>query len=408
VSSPTPPPAPARLSKRAVFLVAVLLAAGGGAAAYYLLRPAAPPLPAVDLSNADPEVAAAVAAAMDAVKAHPRSGAAWGKLGMVLRAHDFDTASVEALRAAERFDPDNPKWPYLQGLTLVLFDPDAGLACLERAAAKSRPEVPEPKLRLAEVLLDRGRVEDAEAAARPVGDRWPDDPRAAIVLARAAAERGDWAAVLARTEPVRDDPLARRQAAVLRSEALRRLGRTAEADAEAARAARLPQDRMWDDRYVRETVELQVGGDAALRRGEALLTAGQPREAAAAFEQASAKSRNPTPARLLLARALNEAGEPAAARRVLGDVLKADPNSVDGWFQLGVAQYLTGDPGSAASFERVVQLKPDHARAYHNLGLVRKKRGDRPGAEAAFEAALRCRPDYDAPRQALAELRGGK
>jgi tetratricopeptide (TPR) repeat protein len=372
------------------------------------LRPAAPPLPAVDLSGADPEVAAAVTAAMDAVKADPRDGAAWGKLGMVLRAHDFDAASVEALRAAERFDPDNPKWPYLQGLTLVLSDPDAGLACLERAAAKAPPERTEPRLRLAEVLLDRGRVAEAEALAGPIADRWPEDPRAGVVLARAAADRGDWAAVLARTDPVRHDPAARRQAAILRADALRRVGRPGEADAEAARAAGLPEDVFWDDRYVVETAKLQVGADAELRRGRELMRAGRPAEAVAAFELAAKKARNPTPARLVLARAHNETGNPLAARRVLDEVFKTDPNSVEGWFQLGVAQYLTDDPAAAASFERVVQLKPDHALAHFNLGLARKKRGDRPGAEAAFEAALRCRPDYDAPRQALAELRGQK
>jgi tetratricopeptide (TPR) repeat protein len=409
VSAPPPNPAPTRRRWALLGGVATAVLAAAGAGGYYLLRPAPPPVPAVDLSTADPEVAAAVTAAIDAVKADPRNGAAWGKLGMVLRAHDFDTQSVEALRAAERFDPDEPRWPYLQGLTLVLYDPDAGLACLERAAAKARDDRPEPRLRLAEVLLDRGRVAEAEEAARPVADRRAWDPRAGLVLARAAADRGDWAAVLERTEPIRNEPTARKRATLLRADALRRLGRTADADAEAARAAGMPDDEDWDDRYVREVERLQVGRKADLQQGALLLNAGRPAEAAAFLQRAVAKSKNPTPARLLLASALNQANDPAAARALAAEVLRTDPDSVEGWLQLGVAQLLLGDPQAAAeSFERVVKLKPDYADGHLKLGHARKGLGDRSGAEKEYEAALRCRPDYEAARKALAELRGGK
>jgi tetratricopeptide (TPR) repeat protein len=388
--------------------VPLALAVAAFAGYYFFSRPAPPPLPTVDLSAADPEVADAITKAMAEVKDHPRDPEAWGKLGMLLRAHDFDMPSVEAFRAAEQFDPENPKWPYLQGLTLVLFDPEPGLVCLRRAADKAGTTRPEPRLRLAEVLLDRGQVEEAEAAARPVLERWPSDPRAAIVMARVAAERGDWAAVLSRTQRLGESPSARRRAAVLRADALRRLNRHEEAEAAAKRAAQLPDDFLWDDGYVAEVRRLQVGGDADLRRGDALLSTGAVQEAIPLLERAVAKSRNPTPARLLLARALNEAREHAAARKVAEEVLRSDANSVEGWFQLGVSQYMTGDPKAAESFERVAQLKPDHALAHYNLGLARQKRGDRTGAEAAFEAALRSRPDHEPSRKALAELRGGK
>ena len=91
------------------------------------------------------------------------------------------------------------------------------------------------------------------------------------------------------------------------------------------------------------------------------------------------------------------------------EAVRSDPNSVEGWFQLGNAQFLLDETAAAAeSLGRAVGLKPDHMRAHLNLGHARKKLGDRPGAEAAYEAALRCRPDYEPARQALAELRGGK
>jgi tetratricopeptide (TPR) repeat protein len=386
----------------------VLALSGAGVAGYYLLRPSPPPLPAVDLGSADSEIADAIKQAMDAVRDKPRDGETWGKLGMVLLAHDFDVACVEAFQAAERFDPKNPRWPYLQGLVVVLCDPDAGLACLQRAADKAGTTRSEPRLRLAEVLLDLGHVDDAEAAAAPILERWPSDPRVALIFARIATERGDWTMVLARTEGLQDEPSARRRAAVLRTDALRRLNRVEEAEAAARDAAKLPDDSLWDDRYVIEVKKLKVGGDAALVDGSRLLDGGDIRGAIAVLEQAAMKSKDPNPARLLLAKAYNLAGDPRSARQVVDQVLKSDPNSVEGWFQLGASQFLRGDPGAVASFERAVKLKPDHAQGYHNLGLARKKQGDRAGAAIAFEAALRCRPDYAAPRQALDELRKGK
>jgi tetratricopeptide (TPR) repeat protein len=366
-------------------------------------------VPVVELSNAEPEVAEVLQAAMQNVQAEPRNGSAWGKFGMLLLAHDYETQSVEAFRAAERFDSENPKWPHLQGLTLVMHEPDTGLACLERAAAKSPDDRPEPRLRLAEALLDRGRTSEAQTTLAAVSIRHRENPRLKLILARVAAEREDWTAVLDQTSALLNEPAARKSAAVLRAGALRRLGRTAEADAEAARSTVMPEDEMWDDRYAREVLELQVGGNVDLRKGIDLLKAGYPLEAVAALERAAAKLRNPLPARLQLGRALNASGNPAVARQVLTDVVQRDQNLVEAWFQLGYAQFALGDPKSAAdSFEHVVKLKPDHALGYFNLGQARKKLNDGSAAASAFEAALRCRPDHQPSRQALAELRARK
>lgn len=397
-------------SRRARWIGPIVALLGvGGAAAYFLTRPTPPAVPEVDLSQADAEVAAAVTNAIERVRAEPRNGALWGRLGMVLRAHDFDTASVRAFEVAEKYDPATPKWPYLRGLTLVLIDPEAGLESLRRAVSKTSDSQIEPKLRLAEVLLDRGQVAEAEQLASAVAGRRSSDARAAFVLARVAAERGEWAGVLARTEALRGDPSAQRRATLLRADALHRLGRASEADSEATLAAGMPEDAVWDDRFVTEVMGMQVGSDVELRRGRALLAAGQFEQAAEVLERAAEKARNPTPVVLLLGRAYNGAGNATAAHRVLSDLVRANPNAVEGWFQLGVSQRLSNDTRAAvASFETVVKLKPDHTLGYYNLGHARKKLGDRRGAEEAFEAALRSRPNHEESRKALAELRGGK
>lgn len=410
MNAPPNPVTPPRRLRLVLALLGLLgLLAGMGLGSYYLLRPAPPPIPAVDLSTVDAEVAEAITAAQAAVRAAPRDGAAWGQLGMVLRAHDFEHACIEAFRAAERFDPTNPKWPYLQGLTLILFNPAEGLAALQRAAALAPADRPEPQQRLAEALLEQGQVEAAEQAAMVVVQRYPRDARAGLVLARVAAERGDWPAVLARTDPFRTDPTAHKRAALLRADAYRRLGQPSEANAEAERASSIAKEESGTDRYVQEVLALQVGGEVDLRRGLSLLEAGHAAEAAAAFELAAQKLRQPLRAQVLQGRALNQSGNPVAALRLLTNVLRTDPTAVEGWFQLGVSQFLLGNPRAAVdSFQQVVKLKPDHVLGHTNLGHAQRKLGNRSAAEAAYEAALRCRPDYEPARMALAELRAGQ
>src|SRR5207244_6695765 len=91
-----PTPAPKRRGRRLVAGLAVgLVFAGLAWAGWYWL--AAPSPPEVDVSGADPDVAEAVEAARSAVKWSPHSAAAWGRLGMVLRAHDFGREANAAL-----------------------------------------------------------------------------------------------------------------------------------------------------------------------------------------------------------------------------------------------------------------------------------------------------------------------
>lgn len=391
--------------RRLGLLLGVSLLIGIVVAAYFAPRPPTPPIPVIDLSRADPEVAEAIEAALGEVRTHPREAAPWGKLGMLLRANDFDMASVEAFAAAERFDPTDVRWPYLQGLTLALFNPDAGIACLRRAVPLASREFTDPQLRLAEMLVERGQLDEAESLAKDAAGRERDAGRSAWILARIEAERGNWSAVLQRSDAHLGNPAIRKRAALLRVTAYNRLGRVEEAARESARAREFPEDQSSHDWCVAEVLKFQLGGYKDLEQGTQLLQAGRLEEAIPVLERSVEKSRNRVPAQLVLARALNESRNPLAAQRVIEDVLQSDPNSVEGWFQQGVSQLLTEEFKDAEqSFQKAVKLKPDHALAWSNLGYVRVKLGDRPGARAAYETALRCSPNHEISRKALAEL----
>jgi tetratricopeptide (TPR) repeat protein len=382
-----------RTAKRSAALVLAVFAAAG--AAWWASRPPAPALPEVDASRADPAVASAVSIALDAAKRNPRDAATVGELGMVLRANDFDRESMQAFAAAEWLDPSDWRWPYLHGLTLVLFEPDRGADCLKRAAERAPAERAEARLRYAEVLFERGELDAADRLTAS-----STEPRAALLSARIAAERNDWPAVLARSDRARD--AAPRRVALLRAEAFARLNRATEADDEHRRASELSDDPAWSDRLVEDVLTRAAGRSNRLRAAEDLLAAGRYGDAAIALERLVRDDPAASLARLRLGQALVRMNDPRAAVRVLADLVAREPGSVEGHFQLGVAYFLTGDTTAAlAAFDRAIELKPDHLLAHFNRGHCLRKRGDPRAAVVAFEAALRCKPDHRPAQDAI-------
>src|SRR5438067_2472062 len=114
-------------TKRQLLLAALLGAAllvAGGYAAYQSLQPKPP---AVDLTGADPAVVEAIEAAAAAVRAAPRSGNVWGRLGMLLATYKFNAEALVCFARAEALDPTEPRWPYLYGVAAFDENPDEGL-----------------------------------------------------------------------------------------------------------------------------------------------------------------------------------------------------------------------------------------------------------------------------------------
>jgi tetratricopeptide (TPR) repeat protein len=388
----------------AIAAIALCGLAAAGTYWYYSSGDADPQPPAVDLSRAEPEVASAVTAALASVRESPRDAERWGRLGMCLRAHDFDTDSIDAFRTAARLDPSDYRWPYLEGLTLVLYQPVPGLECFRRAAALAPSSRPEPRLKVAELLLERGEA-GAEEFAAAVLETEPGNGRAHLVLARAAAARGDWPAAFERATRALADPAARRPATLLRGQAHAARGEREKAEAEFRAAAALPDVGSRVDPVVAEVERLRVGTNARVAAASQLIAEGRGRDAIAILDEAARAAPNSPEPALKLGETLILAQNPAGARRVLEAFTVRFPESVEGWFQLGVARFQTSDVAQAReAFRQAIALKPDHALAHFNLGHCHRKLGDAVAARAAFGEALRCRPDYRAAREAIAEL----
>jgi tetratricopeptide (TPR) repeat protein len=410
----TPPAAPAgpRSRRRWYFVAAAGAAVVVGLAVVGWVRwrrpPPEPPDP--NLTGADQEVVEFIHELRGEVLRQRSSAAAWGRLGQALLAHELNPEANFCFTQAEALDPAEPAWPYLQGLNLVVHNPNAGIPCLERAARCKGDRADVPRLLLGEVLLDQGRLDQAQAVLEQVLERDPDNPRARLALGRLAVVRQQWRAALDHLQACRDDVHARKRAHTLSAEAFRQLGEAQRARDEHRQAVELPEDLPWPDPFRAEVHKLQRGLRQRYESIDQMLRHGRLQEATEALFQIVEKHPTSLEGWFRLAGACAQSGRLDLAEACHKRVVDLAPDMPEAWFRLGCVQVPTNQRRAAESFRQATRLKPDHAEAHFNLGLCLQGQGDRDGAAAEFRAALNCRPNYDKARMALRELEkpGGK
>jgi tetratricopeptide (TPR) repeat protein len=361
---------------------------GGGWFAWGWVTAPAPP--AVSYADVDPAVAAAIEAARREVWWKPHSAAAWGRLGLLLRAHGVRPEANRCFAQAEQLAADDPRWPYLQGYALRLDDPEAAVRHLQRAVALCGTSPDAPALTLADVFAQQGRFDDAEGQCRRVLQNDSENPRAHLGLGRLALERDNPRAALPHLRRAADGESTRKAAAVGLARAYHQLGDPTAAAAARARAAELPNDRPWPNPFLDE-MPLLLGKQARLARLKSLHQQGRTaemRELARLIEDDY-----PDVYWLVEGRQQMDLGQLSAAEQALRKAAELAPASVEAHFDLGTVLYRRKDYGAAAaSFRTVTELQPDYGPAYLGLGRCRAAQGDRAAADRAFRDAVRLMP----------------
>jgi tetratricopeptide (TPR) repeat protein len=387
-------------------LSGIVLAAGIGFGLRLWRRVQIPGPPILNLTGAEPVVAEAIEAARKPVTAKPRSTPAWGRLGMVLHAHDYLAEADRCYAQAEKLDSRDPRWPYLRALTLLKnpSDPEAVVRSLERAVELGGDAVV-PRLRLGEVLLERGRLDEAERCFRRVLERDSKNPRALLGLGQVAHFRSDLNASRDYlTRSALSAPGVKATHALL-VEIYHRLGDAAAAEDERRRLSQSSDDPGWPDPYFREVQRCAVGVLPDIDRASGLLQRGRGKEAVEMMQQTVARHPDSLLASLALGRFCNQLGDAAAAERVLREAIRRQPNAFEAHFELGTALLRQGRNDAAAGcYRQTLALKPDYAPAHYQLGRCLLRQGDRAGAKAAFRAAVRYRPNFAAGHRDLGFL----
>jgi tetratricopeptide (TPR) repeat protein len=363
-----------------------------------------PEAPRIDPTGVDPAVLAAIESARTAVCQSPRSASAWGRLGMILSAHNFASESNHCFLQAEALDPRDPRWPYYQGTELCLNEPTVAISKLQRAAELCDSRFDGARLRLGEILLRQGRPDEAEDQFRRVLQHNSANARAHLNLARIARERGNLQMSLEQLKFAVTDKYTRKAAHLLAAEIHRRLGNEAAADQERQLAVKLPKDPDWPDRWVEGIFQLRTGRQVRLATAAQLITQGRFREAAESLRQMVKEYPDSDWAWLLFGRSLLGQNDLAAAEAPLRTAIQLAPASMEAHFYLGVVLLLQGNPQSAAGcFREALAIKPAFAEAHHNLAHCLLRQGDRKAAIEAWRAALNCKPNYVEAHLDLAE-----
>jgi tetratricopeptide (TPR) repeat protein len=129
--------------------------------------------------------------------------------------------------------------------------------------------------------------------------------------------------------------------------------------------------------------------------GVAYQYAGQPTNAAAAYQCALARDRDLMEAHYNLGCLWLEQNKPDAAEGEFTAYTLRRPKAPEGWLKLGLAQLQSHDVTSAEkSFSTALYLSPNNAEALNGLGLARIERGHPRDAAQFFAAAAKEQPGY--------------
>ncbi|HKB06027.1 MAG TPA: tetratricopeptide repeat protein [Gemmataceae bacterium] len=361
----------------------------------------APGPPAVSLTDADPAVAKTIDAARREVWWKPRSAAAWGRLGQLLRAHGYLPESNHCFDQAGRLDPDEPRWPYLHGTGLQSNDPEAAVGHLQRAADLCGGVPDAPRLTLAEVCFQLGRLDESESHFRQV--LGGDNARAHLGLGRLAIERGRPRDALAHLERSATSPLTQQASRVLLAQAYQQLGDATAAARERALAVSLPGDPPWPDPFLEEVQSLMSGRQARLARLQTLNRQGRTTE----MKELARQLEKEYPDIYWLVEGRGQMGRDdfLAAESAFRKAIELAPHEVDAHLDLGTVLFQQRNYRAAAdSFRKVTDLDPIHGPAYLRLGRCMVALEDQAEALWAFQAAVRYSPQQAEAHRELGEL----
>ena len=399
-----PNPKPERRGPGRLGLIVLLLALIAGGTIFACTRRVPAP-PSVAASGLDPAVAGLIENCVREVKASPRSGAAWGKLGAALMHAQFGAEAGFAFAQAERLSPRDARWPYLQGVLLKENAAEAALARWEVATRLCGDQPDAPRLRLAQLLLERGRLDLAEAQFERLLSLQPAHPPALLGLARIRLAQGRPAEALDLLTRCANDPHVAKSAHALLAQVHRQLGDPAAAESAARALSGLPPDPSWPDPFWSETLQYRVGKRARIEQAQALIDAGRLADAFKVLNRVANDYPTDDESRYLIGWILNREGRGREAEDSLREHLRLSPHSPKGHAQLAVALLAQERYADALEvLQRAIQLKPTWAELHFNLGYACAHLGRNEEAVTHFREALRHDPNYVDGYIALADL----
>jgi tetratricopeptide (TPR) repeat protein len=409
-----------------------------------------PPLPNIPLEGASEEKVEKVTKAVESVRHNRRSGKAWGELGLTLLANGFQEEAATCFVNAERFDPNDPRWPYHQGIIALVTGRPEAFDKLRAALAAARTTADRRRVlfSLARALAEEGQLDEAERRAKELRAIAGECPEVDFCFGIIAVGRGDRASARLHLSQLTQHPSARKKACSLLA------GLTEDAQQSQQyqqQASRLPQDQQWPDSfesaleqyrpapkprlalyrelentgrheealaYLQDLVRQSPDEESCLTLGFALFSTNRFEEATQVYRQAiGLNSRNPK-SHLFLGASLLQLGESRLrasdgkekAMALFRETVAAEDKAIalqsdiaDAHLARGRAlKYLGRTDEAIASFRQAVLVGTEYAEMHQALGEALAEAGQiREGLEHLEDAVKLAKPGDKRPQEAL-------
>lgn len=293
-------------------------------------------------------------------------------------------AALEAARIMLLDAPDEPgNLPLLKDICELAGQPSLYDAELIRLARSSQSK--SLRMRLAELLLSRGKVDAAMEALAFVIEANPADAKAACLLAKLHLKRGDGAKAI--------ETLAR----VLKQQSSAYL----DVDAVLADASATERSGMLDAAALQSN-DGTAGAIAWYLRGRLLAAQNRTAEAAKAFENSAAADAGFGPAAAALAQVLTDRHDWKGVLAAAENAIKRGASGAEIHLLAGKAHLnLDENEEAEASLLESFRLNPKSAEPLFLLAESAERRGEKKRCEQLFKRIL---DDVD-PRQIIARER---
>lgn len=338
--------------------------------------------------------------------------AAYGRLGNLYHAYQLHGAAQACYQNALELQPRDFHLHYYAGL---LYRDAANLSAAASAfeqAHKIRPDDPLTHLRLAQVQVELGRLDEAAEHL----DAAANTPELAAAVAfsqgEIAAARGNDASAVDYFKTVLEAQPKAADARYALAQALRRLDRRSEAETLLATAPESADGTIRvPDPLVTSLTDLATSAAAFMKRAGDAMLGGRLDEAESLYRKAVTAEPNNAEARRNLALALTQRGNHEGALAELRRAVQLAPK--DPWvhFDLGNALLATEHPNQAEeAFRKAVEVAPDFNDGQFNLANLLLGQERFAEARGHLDQVLQGDPSNSRARylQAVADLQEGR
>ena len=328
-----------------------------------------PPLPVMDTSALDSAVGEQIESARRAVERDPENPRRNGELGMLCHCYrEYSAAETCYLRACA-FNPHSFRWHYLLGLVLSRQGKVDRAAEVLEYTANLKPDYYAALIKLGELCIERGELEEGEQKFKRVLETEPDNAPAHAGLGRAASIRRDDAAAAKHYETALADESGK-QAHYALAMAYRRIGRIAEAEEQLKLSEEANGELSSNDPLMVAVQRLEIGGSFVFRQGLDRLAERNLEQAMIHFQNVlRVKPEMAADAHYCIGNIRIRQGEPDLAIHQYEQALALRPKYHGAWSNLGTAYMKKREYAKAAEcFGREIGLRPREPQAHANLG----------------------------------------